>query len=222
MKKNLVFCLILAFVSMMVTGCSSCQSENKQHKCVADNKDASGVLPEPASIIVENCISADRQAMFLKCNKDTSVYRWFESSIVLKDYLNADPDGEVESLTNIFQKIKEFDHGADVMVYFFKHTDKGVEIDSVHSFWVEDYPLDNEPVKITFKQAFNRLMEANIDKPESRMCVLRKQVGPKDCNPQYIFGNSRSQVYVDATTCNVQKENPAFGGDFGMPLGEWP
>lgn len=214
--------LILMASELMFTGCSSCQSENKPQENVVDNKDSSGVLPEPAPIVVENCISADRQAMFLKCNKDTSVYRWFESSIVLKDYLNADPDGEVESLTNIFQKIKEFDHSADVMVYFFKHTDKGVEVDSVHSFWMEDYPLDDEPVKITFKQAFNRLMEANIDKPESRMCVLRKQIGPKDCNPQYIFGNSRSQVYVDATNCNVQKENPAFGGDFGRPLGEWP
>lgn len=91
--------LILMASEFMFTGCSSCQSENKPQENVVDNKDSSGMLPEPAPIVVENCISADRQAMFLKCNKDTSVYRWFESSIVLKDYLNADPDGEVESLS---------------------------------------------------------------------------------------------------------------------------
>ena len=224
MKKNLVFCLILAFVSMMVTGCSSCQSENKQHECVADNKDASGVLPEPASIIVENCISMDRQAMFAKCKGDSSYYRWFETTVALENKLNSgDTTGEVESVTNVFQKIIEEDGGADTMVYYFKHSKDGsVHIDSIHSWYAECNPLDDEPIRITFKQSFERLMKANIPKPESRYCVLRKQVGSKACNAQYIFGNSREQVYVDASNGNVSAENPAFGGDFGTPLGEWP
>ena len=53
--------------------------------------------------------------------------------------------------------------------------------------------------------------------------VLRKQVGPVDANPQWIFGNLHSQIYVDAVTGAVSKDNPAFDGlNLGTPLGEWP
>lgn len=223
MKKNLFFCLLLTIVSMMATGCSSCQSENKPQESVCDNKDIDGVLPKPAPIVLENCISTDRQAMYIKCLKDTSMYRFFESSIVLKDFLNNDPDGEIEKVTNIFQKIKEVGKGYDTMVYFFEHNSNGTEkVDSVEGFWIEDYPLDEEPIAISFNLAFKKLMEANLPKPESRHCVLRKEVGAKPCNAQYIFGNSISQVYVDGVNGNVQTSDPAFGGDFGRPLGEWP
>jgi hypothetical protein len=51
--------------------------------------------------------------------------------------------------------------------------------------------------------------------------VLRKEVAPLDCNPQYIFGNKRAQLYVDAVTGEVKDYNPAYKG-FTMPLGEWP
>ena len=58
----------------MSMSCSSCQSEKGNEESVVDNKDASGVLPEPAPIVVENCISADGNSNIYstmrKLNKD--------------------------------------------------------------------------------------------------------------------------------------------------------
>jgi hypothetical protein len=87
---------------------------------------------------------------------------------------------------------------------------------------MEDSPLDKEPVKVTFAEALEKLNQVNFPKPHSRYCVLRKEVGPKDANVQYIFGNSHAQLYVDAVTGEVTDHNPVFGGDLGKPLGEWP
>ena len=53
-------------------------------------------------------------------------------------------------------------------------------------------------------------MEVNLPKPHSKHVVLRKQIGPKACNPQWIFGNITSQIYVDAVTGEVNSKNPAF------------
>ncbi len=44
---------------------------------------------------------------------------------------------------------------------------------------------------------------------------------PKEANVQYIFGNSKVQLYVDAVAEDVSSDNPAFGEGFGKPLGEW-
>ena len=82
--------------------------------------------------------------------------------------------------------------------------------------------MDKEPIKITFAEALEKLNQVNFPKPHSRYCVLRKEVGPKDANVQYIFGNSKAQLYVDAVTGEVTDLNPVFGGDLGKPLGEWP
>ena len=54
------------------------------------------------------------------------------------------------------------------------------------------------------------MYEANIPKPHSKNVVLRKEIGSLDANPQYIFGNSQAQVYVDAVTGEVRGYNPAF------------
>lgn len=224
MKKWYFLCVLTLFVGFAV-GLSSCEKNKKaQTEKSVSASDCDGVLPEPAPLIAENCISTDRQAMFLKCDKDDSMYRWYETTIVFKDFLDADPDGSAESIINIFQKITVKGKGADTMVYTFKHNCNGTtEIDSVAGFWIEDFPLNDEPIAIKFSQAFDKLMQANLPKPHSRYCVLRKQVGPVACNPQYIFGNTHAQIYVDAKTGDVSVENPAFkGSGFGMPLGEWP
>lgn len=171
---------------------------------------------------VENAISADREFMYLHYQSD---YRWYESDILLSDYLDAEgQNGNVESVTNIFQVVTPYDTGgADVEVIMFTHTTEAVQITEHQGFWVEDFPLNDQSIKITFPKAYEKVMSANYPKPHSRHCVLRKQVGPVDANPQYIFGNSRAQLYVDAVTGDVSDKNPAFG-DIGLsvPLGEWP
>ena len=175
------------------------------------------VTPE---IVVENTISADRQTMYLDNGEN---YRWYETGVVLKDWLDEENDGAIEMVVNVFQVVEQFDSTSfDTIVYKYQHTVEGTTSDSVHGFWVEDYPLNEEIIKVTFKEAYDKVMSVNLPKPHSRQVVLRKEIGPKDCNPQWIFGNSRAQIYVDAVTGEVSKDNPAFGPEFEMPLGEWP
>ena len=171
---------------------------------------------------VENIISMDKEYMFLHYGGD---YRWFETNIVLKDYLNSEEcDGTIAGLANVFQVLEEKDNGFDVFCIFATHTKDTTAYNTQHGFYIEDFPLENDTIKLTFADAFQKIQEVNAPKPASKNCVLRKPIGPKVCNPQYVFGNTKAQLWVDAITGDVRTSNPAFPEEkgFKMPLGEWP
>lgn len=235
MKKCLFLGLLLAIVGMLATGCSSCQSGNQKQDgkdsiAVVDTQvvapavvedDIDGVVPD-LTVSVENIIATDRQTMYQLAEGQS--YKFFECDIKLTDFLNSENcDGKILSVTNVFQQVIEKGKGFDTKVWKFVTTGKGTQkflFDD--AFWIENYPLNDEPTPITFEKAFERIMKANVVKPESRNCVLRKPVGPTPCNAQYIFGNIRQQIYVDAVTGEVRTKNPAFDGFLNKPLGEWP
>ena len=207
MKKFLLVLGLIACVAMVSCNKSKQEAESKSAK--AD-----------ITATVEDMVGMDKQQMFTDYGKD---YRWFETCIVLKDYLDVDScDGTITGVSNVFQVVDEKDNGADVHVVMFTHVGDSTQVDVKAGFWVEDHPMNDEQIKITFKQAYDKLMQANCPKPHSRNCVLRKEVGPVACNPQYIFGNVEAQVYVDAITGDVKTKNPAFPENLQMPLGEWP
>lgn len=217
MKKLFV---ILASLLLMigVSSCNSCSRPASGDVAVADSVLVDSVLVDSA--FVEKAINLDKEAMFLK----NSNYRWFETGVVLKNWLDEENDGSIEMVVNVFQVVEVIDSTSfDTYVVKFQHVGEDVIEDSVHGFWVEDYPLNEEVIKVSFKEAFEKVQEVNLPKPHTRQVVLRKQVGPVDANPQWIFGNLREQIYVDAVTGAVSKDNPAFGGlNLGTPLGEWP
>lgn len=204
MKK--IFLILFVAISVLFVGCK---------------KEQPVVMPF-AGLDVTETISLDQQRMAL--NYGDEDYRWFECSIVLEDYLDEECDGKVVELTNIFQVVTDIDSsGADVHVIFMNHSREKDEIEVEHSFWVGDLILYPYEVVVDFDKAFELINETNLPKPHSRHCVLRKEIGPKVCNPQYIFGNSRAQIYVDAVTGNVSSTNPVYDGlNLGTPLGEWP
>lgn len=203
---SMLLCLAVGF-----TSCNGCKNEPAEPEAA----------PEVAKLIVENVTNADRQYMFTNYGGD---YRWFESCIVLKDFLDEDCDGTVAGISNVFQVVEEQGNGADVFVILAAHTPDTTAYEIKHGFWVEDYTLNNEKIKVTFAQAFEKVNQVNLPKPHSKQCVLRKEIGPVDANPQYIFGNARAQLYVDAVTGDVTDKNPCYPEDkgFKMPLGEWP
>ena len=236
MKKFFIIGFLLAIVSIMATGCSSCQSEKKKQvdgiekidsvahtdSIVCDvTGDYDGVVPD-ITASVENIIAKDRQAMYNLANG--ADYRFFESSIKLCENLDSeDCDGKIMSVTNVFQQVIEKEKGYDTKVLMFITTGKGTQVNIYdNAFYIENYPLNDEQMQITFEKAFELMMKANVVKPKSKNCVLRKPIGPTPCNAQYIFGNRRQQVYVDAVTGEVRTKNPAFDGYLGGPLGEWP
>ena len=162
--------------------------------------------------------------------------------ITLNHFLDEeDTDATVESIYNIFQTVKEHGNGFDTEVSCVAHKGDATGIETKGAFWVGDELLNEADVKLTFEEAYNRLMESNYPKPHSRQCVLRKELGPKNANAQYIFGNKNEHLYVDAVTGDVKKNNPVYEGfeedpkfgyaftwltnkkeNINSPLGEWP
>ena len=212
MKK---FFIILASLLLMI-GVSSCNSCTNQ-----SSTPTLATVDIADSMYVEHTVAVDRQAMFAKGVDDD--YRWYETNIRLVNFLDDEYAG-IEEVVNVFQTVESRDeHSFDTVVYKFQHTAEGTVEGFTPGFWVEDYPLNNEQIIVTFAQALEKVNEVNLPKPHSRYVVLRKEVGPVDANPQWIFGNSRAQLYVDAVTGEVSEENPAFRGlNLGTPLGEWP
>ena len=208
MKKFLVF--LMGIMLMIGVSACTCSQQKKTSELKA------------GELVVENVISLDRQAMFVAHGGD---YRWYETGVQLKNWLDEENDGAIDLVVNVFQVIEQYDSTSfDTFVYKYQHfSDGSVNEEGIHGFWVEDYPLNEEVIKVSFKEAFEKVQEVNLPKPHTRQVVLRKQVGPVDANPQWIFGNLHSQIYVDAVTGAVSKDNPAFDGlNLGTPLGEWP
>lgn len=211
---------IAMFVAMFAISMVSCDRHKKQ---AVEPEAATEEVVENQALVVENVISMDRQDMFLNYQND---YRWYETCIVLEDYLDAEgSEGKVHAVSNIFQYVVEKDeHSADVRVVMYTHLPDTTAVEVVNSFWIGDCVMNEAEIKLTFEQAYDRLMQANLPKPHSKQVVLRKELGPKDANPQYIFGNVQSHVYVDAVTGDVSTTNPVYGEEFQLakPLGEWP
>lgn len=206
----LLFSLMLSFQSC--TNCSNQPTETVKAQ-----------TEMVAGIDVDHAIAMDRQEMYMKF-KDN--YRWYETDMRLPEFLDAENvTSEPEILVNIFQSIEEFDNGADTYVWKFQHFPDGtVAKDSIHGFWIENFALDEDSVKLNYKAAFERMMQANAPKPHSKNVVLRNPIGPVGVNAQWIFGNINEQLWVDAVTGDVRNSNPAYPEEkgFKMPLGEWP
>lgn len=170
---------------------------------------------------VESLIAMDRMYMDLHYGPD---YRWYEVQVVLNDYLDDENcDGSISSITTIFQVLSDVtEKSADVNVIMITHNGEDTEIAVNHGFWIEDYCLNDEKIEVTFDEAYDKVCQVNLPKPHSKHVVLRNPIGPKSINTQYVFGNTRSQIWVDAVTGEAVNSNPAFPTQLAKPLGEWP
>jgi len=151
-------------------------------------------------------------------------YRWYETEILLPEFMDSDnATSSPEMVVNILQSIVEKGNGADVWVHKFQHFKDGtVAHDSIQGFWIENYALNDEVIKLNYTEAWDRMMATNYPKPHSRHVTLRNPIGPVAINTQWIFGNIHEQIWIDAVTGNATNSNPAFPKGFKMPLGEWP
>ena len=198
---------------MSCTGCSSSKEDIK----LQDSVVATTVLD------VEHSIALDRQTMYVNY-KDN--YRWYETEILLPEFMDSDSaTSNPEMIVNVLQSIVEEGNGADVWVHKFQHFKDGTFIhDSIQGFWIENYALNDEVIKLKYTEAWDRMMAANYPKPHSKHVTLRNPIGPVAVNTQWIFGNIHEQIWIDAVTGDAKNSNPAFPEEkgFKMPLGEWP
>lgn len=212
MRKKIWFSMIMCACVMMMT-CTSCDLFKK-------SKDAK------QSLNVTELVKADKDQMSKLVMGE---YKWFETQVVMKDYLDTDAsDGTVIEVTNVFECIipdttaTDSAHKSyDVKVYLFNHTLTGDEMTEVHDWWMGDNPISE--ITLNFEDAYKAVMAANYPKPHSRNCTLRNAVGPKKADPQWIFGNPRAQLYVNAMDGKVSDKDPVYEGvELEKPLGEWP
>ena len=152
--KRLIYFVILVLSIILV----SCKEEKK------------------ANLIPENIISTDREYMTLNYGKD---YRWFETTILMKDYLDEETTGEIELIESIFQMVymSPDSTSADVKVIRIMHTLDCDSVEIIDSFWMEDSPLNDMKIAITYQEAFKKVLNCNCIKPHSKYCVLRRPVG---------------------------------------------
>jgi hypothetical protein len=209
MKKIL---FLMLFMSLMFSSCSKCSSE---HNALTVEGDSA-----KAELVVENLISTDKENMYLNYGDN---YRWYETCVLMKDFLDGDTNGDIDMVSNIFQSIVPSGTGYDTQVLKYQYFADGTFAkDSVKGFWIEDLPLADSLIKIPYDSAFALIQKVNLPKPHTRNAILRNPIGPKAVNPQWVFGNIKEQLWVDAVSGEIKQSNPAFEGSFGMPLGEWP
>ena len=193
-------------------------------QCSGNGEPASNTNEKLGGIQVENIIKSDFETMLAKCGD--SDFRWYECDILLNDFLDEENDGSIAELVNIYQNVVNRDSTSfDTQVYKVQHFPNGkVFTDSIRGFWIENYPIHLDELKVTYDSAYALVMAVNLPKPHSQHVTLRNPIGPKGINPQWIFGNIHSQIWVDATTGEIHESNPAFPDDHLTrgPLGEWP
>lgn len=194
MKKILIF--IAAFVVIAFASCSRCS-----HKKV-----------EPIdSTMVTKMIEADNAHM----DSIDTTYKYFETYYLFSGTFDTLETPTIDSVSSIFQTFNE--ETLMSTVYFSEHK---IVNDTVsmkwtiveNAWWGEDRNLKDFSYKLTVEDAFKIMKETPYEKPKARACVLRLQLGPKRCNPQYIFGNETyGMIFVDAITAKADTINPAFG-----------
>ena len=121
-------------------------------------------------------------------------YTWYETDILLNNFLNEECDGSIAELVNIFQTVEQASETSfDTKVFKFQHFADGRNTKgSTFGFWIENNPLHMDEIKVSYKDAFKKIQEVNLPKTHSRHVCLRNPIGPKACNPQWIFGNIHS------------------------------
>lgn len=217
MKKSIILSLLLAIVSIMATGCTSCQSENTKQETVYHDYD--GVVQD-FTAGVSHIQALHRQKMyniiqFLKEQGHEIAlnnYQWRNSLVILNDTVTAEniDDLHIVSIRDVFYYWSN-KFGPQVQ-YITDHVVYGTQIPyPISDVWIEDKDMSNAPIKLSAEEALTRLKEWNGILPKDcNFIILRLPVGPKDCNPQWTFGDVGDVLFIDAVTGEIRTWNPAF------------
>lgn len=211
MKKSLFLSLLLAIVSIMATGCSSCQSENKKQENVYHDYD--GVVQD-FTAGVSHIQALHRQTMFNLAQQAKPVkgYQWRNSRVIFNDTLTFDniDDLHITDVNDVFFYWDK-EKGPQVQ-YVNVNVKRGTQVPwPISDVWIEDKDLSDQPIKLSAEEAILKLKEWNGVLPKDcNFIILRLPVGPKDCNPQWTFGDIDDVLFIDAVTGEIRDSDPAF------------
>jgi hypothetical protein len=190
---------ILLLISLAFVGCG------KKERVFSSN---------PELVGIEEIIKTDDGHMKDGFDHD---YRYYESFVTYDKFFDSGEDNKIIEMCSVFQVLEnEKESGSmDTRIIMFAHRPGSTFIDRKARIFVENYNLCLDSIKITYIQAYEKMMCSKLKKPRSKFCSLRRQYGEVKANPQYVFGNASEQIYVDAITGEVSNENPVFPGKKG-------
>jgi hypothetical protein len=230
MKKTTLGKLMLALVIAVLTvgmafaSCSGCaKSEELKVKSVepvAPWHDYDGVIQD-FTAGTSHIQALHRQTMYgiiqhLQDDGRTIVpdgkYQWRNSLVILNDTVTADNIDQLHivSIRDVFYYWSN-KFGPQVQ-YITDHVVYGNQIPyPISDVWIEDRDMSEQPIRLSAEEALLRLKEYNGILPKDcDFIILRLPVGPKDCNPQWVFGDTRDVLFIDAVTGEVRDYDPAF------------
>ena len=135
MKKSFILTFLFGLV-LFFSACSGCTSKEEP---VVTNSDT--------TIVVDKVVKEDFDSMFNKYGKEE--FRFYETDILLKNFLDEENDGDIAELVNIYQVVTELDSTSfDTYVYKVQHFSNGTVLkDSVNGFWIENEPIILDEIK---------------------------------------------------------------------------
>ena len=213
--------VLLLAVLALVCSCNGCKGETpKIDDPVVVYHDYDGVVQD-FTAGVGQIQALHRQTMYslvqtLETQGHTVAhpgkYEWRNSLVILNDTVTAEniDDLHVVSIRDVFY-YWDNQFGPQVQ-YITSHVKYGVQIPwPICDVWIEDSDMSEQPIKISAEQALMRLKEWNGILPKDcNFLTLRYPVGPKDCNPQWVFGDVYDVLFIDAVTGEIRDYDPAF------------
>lgn len=161
------------------------------------------------SLTVDSTSLANDYAKVFALTGDSTI-KFYESQITLDSSLTADnaANPKAVSVVNIFQV-------ADTVWSITHRVGEAPSIDHEGGFWLEDLPVNISRVNLSLDSALTRLYQADIVKPNTHMCVLRRPLyRTLYIDAFYIFGNiGAGFVSVDCNNAKVED----FNNKGGMP-----
>jgi len=139
-------------------------------------------------------------------------YQWRNSLVILNDTVTQEniDDLHVVSVRDVFF-YWDNQRGPQVQ-YITDHVKDGTQIPyPITDVWIEDTDMSDAPIRLSAEDALLRLKEWNGILPKDcDFIILRLPVGPKDCNPQWTFGDIGDVLFIDAVTGEVRNSDPSF------------
>ena len=235
MKKTTIGKLMLALIIAVLTvgmafaSCSSCKGNNSEQANAPEEQSVEPVAPwHDYDGVVQDFTAGTghiqalhRQTMYgiIQHLQDEgheialNNYQWRNSRVLLNDTVTAEniDDLHVVSVRDVFF-YWDNQRGPQVQ-YITDHVKDGQQIPyPISDVWIEDTDMSDAPIKLSAEEALMKLKEYNGVLPKDcDFIILRLPVGPKDCNPQWTFGDIGDVLFIDAVTGEVRDYDPAFG-----------
>jgi len=223
MKTKFLLGFLLAFMCLLgFSSCNGCNGKTaKIDDPVVTYHDYDGVVQD-FTATTAHIQALHRQTMFsivqsLQSEGHVIVpdgqYQWRNSLAILNDTVTAENIGDLHivSIRDVFF-YWDNQRGPQVQ-YITDHVKYGTQIPwPINDVWIEDRDMSNAPIKLSAEEALTRLKEWNGILPKDcNFIILRLPVGPKDCNPQWTFGDVGDVLFIDAVTGEIRNYDPAFG-----------